>query len=90
MIISSDSTSKANEKVKINYAFMFLHEEFSTITLVQGRHVYLPITALLFAFNCRSFGILNTTFGNDKNKLCEMSKRSNCVKSANSSGNLLS
>lgn len=51
---------------------------------------HLPMMALLLALSWRSFGILNTAFGNDKNKLCEMSKRNNCVKLANSSGNLLS
>lgn len=45
--------------------------------------------ALLLAFNCRSFGILNTTLGNDKNKLCDISNRSKSVRSASSSGNLL-
>lgn len=44
--------------------------------------------ALLLAFNWRSFDILNTTFGNDKNKLCEISNRIKWVRSANSSGNL--
>lgn len=47
------------------------------------------MTALLLALSWRSFGILKTAFGNDKNKLCEISRRSSCVRLANSSGNLL-
>lgn len=45
--------------------------------------------ALLLALSCRSAGILNTTAGRFKNKLWEMSRRSNNVRSTSSSGNLL-
>lgn len=55
---------------------------------VDFEKIHLPMIALLLAFNCRSFGILNTTDGRFKNKLCEMSKRNNVVRSASSSGSL--
>lgn len=50
---------------------------------------HIPMMALLLALSCRSAGILNTTAGRFKNKLCEMSRRSNNVRSTSSSGNLL-
>lgn len=45
--------------------------------------------ALLVAKSWRNFGILNTTDGNVKKELCEMSSRNSSARSANSSGSLV-
>lgn len=49
-----------------------------------------PMIALLLAFNWRKFGILNTTEGRFKKRLCDISRRSNVLSPASSSGNLFS
>lgn len=57
-------------------------------TKLQQSDQTLPIMELLFAISCRNFGILNTTDGNVKNELCDISNRKSDAKSANSSGSL--